>query len=221
MQHTHYLKLSKLLITGKLCYTTNDDIYHAMCNVHLNKSLMEQDIRVICQQISQLSWIKGISVRKQWPNVLKIYIIEYEPICYWNDVQMLDKDGVIFQVPIDRINDKYCLPILYGPEGSALDVLTGYRVLYDVIKSTGFTLRSVKMNHRYSWQIILKENIKLELGRKNKVERLQRFIKAYPFFIKNIQNDGRCINYIDLRYDYGFAVSWMTCSNYSDCENIE
>lgn len=65
-----------------------------------------------------------MSVRKQWPDELKIHLVEYVPIARWNDQHMVDAEGNTFSVPPDRTS-KQVLPMLYGPEGSANEVLPG------------------------------------------------------------------------------------------------
>ncbi|STM57713.1 cell division protein FtsQ [Escherichia coli] len=86
---------------------------------------MTQDVNIIQTQIEQrLPWIKQVSVRKQWPDELKIHLVEYVPIARWNDQHMVDAEGNTFSVPPDRTS-KQVLPMLYGPEGSANEVLQG------------------------------------------------------------------------------------------------
>ncbi len=85
---------------------------------------MTQDVNIIQSQIERLPWIKQASVRKQWPDELKIHLVEYVPIARWNDQHMVDVEGNSFSVPADRTN-KQNLPMLYGPEGSENEVLQG------------------------------------------------------------------------------------------------
>ena len=47
----------------------------------------------------------------------------------------------------------------------------------------------------------------LNLGREDRIERIQRFIDSYSF-IKHKKPNNQQVNYIDLRYDTGVAVGW-------------
>ncbi len=59
---------------------------------------MTRDVNIIQTQIEQrLPWIKQVSVRKQWPDELKIHLVEYVPIARWNDQHMVDAEGNTFQ----------------------------------------------------------------------------------------------------------------------------
>lgn len=86
---------------------------------------MTQDVNIIQSQIERLPWIKQASVRKQWPDELKIHLVEYVPIARWNDQHMVDVDGNSFSVPSDRVN-KQNLPMLYGSGRQRKRSITGF-----------------------------------------------------------------------------------------------
>ena len=123
-------------------------------------TFMTQDVNIIQTQIEQrLPWIKQVSVRKQWPDELKIHLVEYVPIARWNDQHMVDAEGNTFSVPPDRTS-KQVLPMLYGPEGSANEVLQGYREMGQMLAKDRFTLKEAAMTARRSWQLTLNNDIK-------------------------------------------------------------
>jgi cell division protein FtsQ len=75
-----------------------------------------------------------------------------------------------------------------------------------MILSTGtLTVKNLVLSERFAWQVQLNNGIKLNLGRQEFINRLQRFINLYPL----LQQDERDINYVDLRYDTGMAVGWQ------------
>ena len=100
--------LSKLVVTGETHYTTNDDIRQAILSLGAPGTFMSQDVNVIQQQIERLPWIQQVSVRKQWPDELKIHLVEYVPVARWNDLHMVDADGNSFSVPADHIGKERC-----------------------------------------------------------------------------------------------------------------
>ena len=159
------------------------------------------------EDAQRLPWIKQVSVRKQWPDELKIHLVEYVPIARWNDQHMVDAEGNTFSVPPDRTS-KQVLPMLYGPEGSANEVLQGFRDMGQVLAKDRFTLKEAAMTARRSWQLTLNNDIKLNLGRGDTMKRLARFVELYPVLQQQAQTDGKRISYVDLRYDSGAAVGW-------------
>lgn len=207
MNDASRLPLSKLVVTGQLHYTTHDDIRQAILSLGSPGTFMSQDVNVIQQQIERLPWIKQVSVRKQWPDELKIHLVEFTPVACWNDSHMVDSDGVSFSVPANHMG-KETLPMLYGPEGSEKEVLAGYHSMDDVLKARKFTLKVASMTARRSWQLVTSDDVRIELGRTDTMKRLNRFIELYPVLLQQGQNEHKRINSVDLRYDSGASVGW-------------
>ena len=185
MEDAQRLPLSKLVLTGERHYTRNDDIRQSILALGEPGTFMTQDVNIIQTQIEQrLPWIKQVSVRKQWPDELKIHLVEYVPIARWNDQHMVDA------------------------EGSANEVLQGYREMGQMLAKDRFTLKEAAMTARRSWQLTLNNDIKLNLGRGDTMKRLARFVELYPVLQQQAQTDGKRISYVDLRYDSGAAVGW-------------
>ncbi|UVK77777.1 MAG: cell division protein FtsQ [Sodalis sp. Fse] len=209
MEDADRVPLSQFMVTGDHHCTTNEDIRQSILALGQPASFMRLDVNEIQQQLERLPWIKQVSVRKQWPDELKIHLVEYVPVARWNDLNMLDSSGKAFSVPVEHVG-KQSMPMLYGPDGSEKDVLACYRIFNEVLSSAKFQLKAVCMSARYSWQLMLQNNIRLELGRYDKVRRLQRFIEIYPFLLQQAWNDNKRISYVDLRYDLGLAVGWAS-----------
>lgn len=208
MEDAQRLPLSKLVVTGERHYTRNDDIRQSILALGPPGTFMTQDVNIIQQQIERLPWIKQASVRKQWPDELKIHLVEFVPIARWNDQHMIDAEGNSFSVPADRTG-KQTLPMLSGPEGSEGEVLQGYRAMGEVLAKDKFTLKEAAMTARRSWQLTLNNGIKLNLGRGDTMKRLSRFVELYPILQQQEQAEGKQVSYVDLRYDSGAAVGWQ------------
>jgi cell division protein FtsQ len=207
MNDASRLPLSKLVVTGQTHYTTHDDIRQAILSLGAPGTFMSQNVDIIQQQIERLPWIKQVSVRKQWPDELKINLVEYVPVARWNDSHMVDATGVSFSVPASHVG-KETLPMLYGPEGSENEVLAGYHTMSDVLKANKFTLKVASMTARRSWQLVTSDDVRIELGRSDTMKRLNRFIELYPDLQQQGQSQNQRITYVDLRYDSGAAVGW-------------
>jgi len=75
----------------------------------------------------------------------------------------------------------------------------------EMLKVNALTLKSLALSERFSWQLWLDNGVRLNLGRKDKAKRVQRFIDVYPRMEKRADAQ---IDAIDLRYDTGLAVSY-------------
>ncbi|KOC88918.1 cell division protein FtsQ [Winslowiella iniecta] len=207
MNDASRLPLSTLVVTGKTHYTTHDDIRQAILSLGSPGTFMSQDVNVIQQQIERLPWIQQVSVRKQWPDELKIHLVEYVPVARWNDLHMVDAEGKSFSVPANHIG-KEEMPMLYGPEGSEQEVLTGYREMSQVLAADKFKLKMASMTARRSWQLVTGDDVRIELGRNDDMKRLKRFMQLYPSLQQQATAENKRIGYVDLRYDSGAAVGW-------------
>lgn len=212
------LRISRLVIIGERRFTTNDDIRRSILSLGPIGTVITQNVYIIQHQIEQLPWIKKASVRTQWPDEIKVYLIEYIPVARWNDVLMVDDDGKPFSVPTDRIGNQITI-MLYGPKGSEQDVLAGYKSMNMLLTSSGFQIKSVIMTARHSWKLILQDDIQLDLGRYENYSRLQRFIEIYPILKQHAKLYNKRINYINLRHSTGIAVGWAPIITNADNGN--
>ncbi|WP_127959471.1 cell division protein FtsQ [Serratia microhaemolytica] len=209
MQDEQRVPVSKLILTGERHYTHDDDVRRAILALGDPGRFMTQDVDIIQQQIKQMPWIKQASIRKQWPDELRVHLVEYSPAAYWNDEYLLDADGKSFSVPAERLAHLR-LPSLSGPAGSGQDVLAGYYAMNQLLGSNKLQLNKLAMTARHSWQLTLSDGVRLELGRDDYLPKLQRFIAVYPLMQQSAKEKNQQIDYIDLRYDTGVAVGWKT-----------
>ena len=68
------------------------------------------------------------------------------------------------------------------------------------------SITELSLSERYAWGLKLSNGIRLQLGRTEFMDRLQRFIDVYPL----LQKSKKAVEYVDLRYDTGLAVGWKS-----------
>jgi len=199
------MPVSTLQIIGTRPYSSDLEIHKALRELANNESFFSLNVNQVQKTIENIDWIKRAAVRRQWPNGLVIHVTDQVPVAYWNDEHLLNEGGEVFTAPQDRI--KQWLPHFSGPNTISKTVLTGYQALWPLLQSEGLTLSEIVLTPRQSWQVTLGNGSKLVLGRGNDVirnMRIERFLKVY----KHVLPDVNDIDYVDLRYDAGFAVNW-------------
>jgi len=196
--------VTSVVISGEMPYTNSNDIEQAIDAVNLG-NFFRLDVDHIQQQVASLPWVYSVAVRKKWPNELKIYVVDQSPIAYWNGNFLINKSGKAFQANIARI--EHALPAFFGPEGSEQLALQNFKDLNALLKFNNLSIDELVLSERFSWQLTLDDGVTLNLGRENRVERIQRFMDIYPE-IKNNKKANQQIDYVDLRYDTGVAVGW-------------
>ncbi|VAX76414.1 Cell division protein FtsQ [Serratia symbiotica] len=208
MKAASHQPISRLIVTGEHDYTSIDDIRQASQSLGEPMTFMRQNVAVIKQQIERLPWIKQVSVSKQWPDQLKIHLVEHIPVARWNDWSRVDAEGIPFREPIEWVG-KQTLPLLYGPEGSEKEVLESYLAMSTILAASKYTLKMLTMSARHSWQLTLDNNVRLELGRDDRTGRLKRFIELYPILQQQGLDKNKRVSYVDLRYESGASVGWV------------
>ncbi|GAC32232.1 cell division protein FtsQ/DivIB [Paraglaciecola polaris] len=169
-------------------------------------SFFELDVEQAHQDIERLPWVYRASIRKRWPNSLKIYVLEQTPAARWNDDLILNQYGDAFEGAVGKGKAAPDLPDLFGPGGSEHTALDGYNTMQSLLASAGMGIDELFLSERFAWHVKLLNGISLNLGRTEYIDRLQRFIDLYPLLKKN----DKAVDYVDLRYDTGLAVGWKS-----------
>lgn len=194
--------ISGFALAGQKVFTTDADIKESLLKMGTLKGFWGQDVEPIQVQIEALPWVKSSIVRKIWPNRLSIWITEYQPVAFWNQNQFVTEDGVVFQLPIERLKEN-TLPYLGGPDYQSLKVLEAWNQIYADFKSKNLIAKGMNIDERGAWQVTLDNDIVLKLGRGEWKSKLERFVTIYP---QVDVPENKKIDYVDLRYTAGAAV---------------
>lgn len=189
-------------LMGQKTFTTDADIKESLLKMGALKGFWGQDVEPIQAQIEALPWVKNAVVRKIWPNRLSIWVTEYQPAAFWNHNQLVTQDGVVFQLPFERLN-KQTLPYLGGPDYQSLKVLEAWNQIYADFKAKNLMAKGMTIDERGAWQVTLDNDIVLRLGRGEWKSKLERFVTIYP---QIDVPENKKIDYVDLRYTAGAAV---------------
>lgn len=196
--------ISSVVISGEMPYTQMDDIQRAISADSLG-NFFQLDVNSVQQTLEQLPWVMTVSVRKQWPSQLSIYVVDHVPTAIWNDDKVISNQGVVIAPDLSRLGDD--IPKFYGPVGSEKIALENYQQLNALLNYNELNISEMILTKRFAWQLTLNDGVKLNLGREERVQRVQRFIDVYPEILVN-KKENQHVDYIDLRYDTGVAVGW-------------
>lgn len=202
LSDAHEVPLKRLLVEGELRQVTQEQVREALQAGRLG-SFFSADVNELRERVESLAWVDHASVRKEWPDLLRVYVVEQQPIAYWNDARLINQRGEVFSAPRDGVSRD--LPYLYGPAQGATQTLELYQQLASLLSLNGFEVRALRLSDRYAAELVLTDGTELRLGREARLERIQRFIDLYPAIQKQQQG---AIDYVDLRYDTGVAVRW-------------
>jgi cell division protein FtsQ len=170
---------------------------------HARPGFFAVDLRAVQRAVDALPWVEHAEVRKHWPDVLEVRVVEHRPFARWGDNRVLSEHGRLF--PAGSLRLPSGLPLLDGPEARVPDVVALYNQARGQLANAGGVL-GVALDRRGSWSIAMRDGTRLVLGRNDPGARLARFAPMLPQLAA--QNPQRRLVRADLRYTNGFALIW-------------
>ncbi len=170
---------------------------------HAQRGFFAVDLGSVQQAVDRLPWVERSEVRKHWPDVLEVRIVEHRPFARWGEDRLLSEHGRLF--PIGKLQVPVGLPLLDGPEARVPEVVALYNQARTQLANAGGVL-GVALDRRGSWSIALHDGTRVVLGRNDPGARLARFAPMLPQLAS--QNPQRRLVRADLRYTNGFALTW-------------
>ena len=186
-------KIENILITGTRNLSNN--YIKDIIEIYKDGSIFNIDLSSIYNKIIQNSWVKEVSVERVLPNIIKIKILENQPIAIWqnkkNNKLITANGDIIFD---GNVNDfKNDFPIIKGNKSkenisSILEILETNQNLYKNIWSLTF------INER-RWDLHFNQGLVVRLPSKNIKKAWKKIIKLQ----KNYDVLNLKLTEIDLR----------------------
>jgi len=162
------------------------------------------DLQAAQRAVAILPWVERADVRKRWPDVLEVVVIEHRPFARWSDARLLSDRGRLF--PARGAAVAADLPHLSGPDARVPDVVAIYNESKALFAPLGVDVRRVRLDARGSWTLSLGNGAEVIVGRVDARSRLSRFARLMPQLLdRRMQPLKRA----DLRYTNGFALEWV------------
>ncbi|MET0655097.1 MAG: FtsQ-type POTRA domain-containing protein, partial [Pseudoxanthomonas sp.] len=128
--------------------------------------------------VEKLPWVERAEVRKRWPDVMEIEIVEHKPFARWGKDRLLSEQGRLFPVPKGMHPE--ALPLLGGPDSQVQEVVTLYNESRELFAPIGFKVDSLVMDRRGSGPHALSNATLVVGGRASARPRLGRFARMLP-----------------------------------------
>ncbi|MEO6365512.1 MAG: cell division protein FtsQ/DivIB [Luteimonas sp.] len=161
--------------------------------------------------VAKLPWVERAEVRKRWPDILEIRIVEHTPFARWGDDKLLSEHGRLF--PIKSVRGAPLpngLPQLDGDPARVAEVVALYNESRALLSPGGINVRGLAQDERGSWSLTLGNGTEVVIGRSDAKARLSRFSRLLPRLLAQQQ---RRLARADLRYTNGFALVWTDATS--------
>jgi len=170
---------------------------------HARDGFFAIDLDAARAAVAGLPWVERAEVRKRWPDVLEVRVVEHVPFAHWGEDRVLSERGLLF--PTRGIEMPAGLPRLEGPDARVGEVVALYNEARAMFTVAGQELEAVALDRRGSWTLQLAGGTRVVVGRQDARPRLARFARAMP---RLLAERGEPLARADLRYTNGFALVW-------------
>ncbi len=169
----------------------------------LQGGFVSADLDQLREAVEALVWVDRARVQRQWPDRVRVEIVEQQAAARWGEDGLLNTRGELFANGVRHIPPE--LPRLDGPPGSEWQVAQRYLAIQGRLVEQGMRVAALRLDARGAWELDLSNGVTVRLGRRQVDERMDRFVSVGTQVI-----DGRAadISYIDMRYSNGFAIGW-------------
>lgn len=183
----------------------NAEQVRAAVSPGLEKGFFAVDLDAVRASLESLPWVEHVEVRKRWPDLLEVRLVERSAAALWGDLRLVSTTGELFEVPGESLPQG--LPRLAGPDERVTDVLAFQRAANEAFDGTGLAVEAVQLSQRGSWSLDLSSGAHVAIGREAPRARLGRFIETLP---RLDAEPGAAWSRADLRYANGFALLWVS-----------
>jgi cell division protein FtsQ len=192
--------IRKIAVDGEFQQITPEEVQTFVSNA-IHGSFFDVDVAHIRTQILDHPWIFDASVRRVWPDTIRVSIHEQIAIARWGEYGLLNRQADIFVPDADSLPPD--LVVLDGPIGSEAELLARYNSAQERLAHVGLTISHMSLSDRRAWVLKISHGATLVVGRNSLDSRLDRFGRAFERVLKD---NWMKVESIDLRYTNGFAI---------------
>lgn len=201
------LPLKTVRVEGAFTHVSKQELQQAVTDA-VSGGFLTVNVAAIRAAAQRLPWVRDASVRRVWPDALRVNVTEQIPVANWGGQGLVNADGEIFTPPAASFPPN--LPELRGPQGSAPAVLAQYRAMDKTLAPLGLRIARLELDERRAWRATLDNGMELMLGRADAYARLLRFAQVYHGLLAA---QAPRVARVDLRYSNGLAVRWKTVAS--------
>lgn len=169
----------------------------------VTRGFFSVNVEYIRDRLQQMPWVSEIIVKRGWPDIVDVTIIEKKAIAHWNNGSLLSTDGSLFEPKESSYPSG--LAEFVGPDGHHVFMLKYFVDINRILTPLHAKISYLELTPYLTWKLQLDNGMALRVGHNDILTRLTHFVKVYP---KIIGERAQEVDYVDLRYPNGMAVKW-------------
>jgi cell division protein FtsQ len=198
------LPVKAVQIDGALTHMTRRGIADTVGRIAGGRNIAAVDAGQLRKAIMANPWADRVVVRKKMPETIIVSVVEHVPAAYWNDKGLYDARAETVFYPDMRGFAEPLVRLGAFRDNLAPDVYRSAVEFIRVLDGSGLQMVALYLDQVRCYTLTLSDGVRLILGRGRERAsfRLKRFVRALP----RAGIDLSKVEYVDLRYDVGFAV---------------
>ncbi len=198
------LPIRSVVVSGAFVQMSKGEL-EAAVRAELQSGFLALDLEAIQRAAMGLPWVKQVSVRRVWPDQVRIAVTERKAVARWGDKGFVDTDGLPFYPASAKGLE--ALPVLRGQETGAAVALARLRELQPVLAGADLAVARLELSSRHRLELVANNGMVVVMRRDQPALVLARFISQ----LQRLQAAyGVLPQRVDLRYDNGFAIRFET-----------
>ncbi len=201
------LPVHQVVFAEALSHTQRQEVEQTLPGA-LKGNFFSLNLESVRAALETLPWVRRVEVRRIWPDRLEVRVEEHRPVARWGvgRGELVNSYGEVFAALLAE-EESTGLPLLFGPSGTAPEVLTQFGQLVTRFKAVNERPVQLTLSPRLAWQLKLGNGMAVDMGREQPKApldvRLERFIEVYP---ETVAKQALRPAVVDLRYPNGFAM---------------
>lgn len=203
--------INTIQVVGEIENLKRQALQSAMMG-YLDAGFFTVNVTAIKNAVEKLEWIESASVRRIWPDKIRVLVTEQKAIAQWDGKALINRNGALFSP--EKVSFPEKLVSFKGPDAMRIELLELYQELQPMLQKQALMISELELNSRRALEITLSNGIKLVFGKQRDIRDssvlIERFLAACK---QGLADKMENIAIVDLRYTNGFSVRWRNQEN--------
>ena len=200
-QAERFLPVRTIQLSGTFEHLDRQEI-EVLLAQYIGQEFFALDIYQLQENLYAKAWTDTVSVRRIWPDKLKVTIKEKNPVARWDDDHLLSDSAKVYRADT---GDFLYLPLVHAVNHQPAWALTQFYRLEARFHSVDERVTALQVDSRGALDVELIDGLQIKLGRNNIEHKINRLVSIYQ---QQILPRRQKMQRLDLRYSNGFAVAW-------------
>lgn len=180
------------------------EFFQATFAPYLEENFWQVEFPKVYALLAAEPWFANIVLARRWPPEIAVTLEEKTVVAFWGE-QMLSDQGAVFQsvYPYQAAENAATLPRLFSAWRAPLAFFEIFQRL-QTVAGADLIIVAFFEDERGSWEIFLKNGLRVLLGQVDQESRFRNFVEVYQ---KILQQEAAIVM-VDMRYRQGFSVTW-------------